>query len=147
MIGLMEIRCSKNRERVVWGSRRIKQDFADIAEMLKYGTFPVDTMQYNYDTLLQDGIELNVIAICNRHELAETEETYLVEWKDDPSLVNERDAQGLPIGVTHLDPVTLVKEWKQRIIDGKKRYSPILKTLNTQIRKICKEQKEVNHHE
>lgn len=132
MIGLIEIKCVKNGERVVYGSKRIKQDFAYIAEMLKYGTFPIDGMQQNYDAYLEDGIELNVLAICNRHEVAETELAYLAEYAGDPTLLNKQ-------GIAHLDHVMVAQEWKQHIIDGKKKYSPVLKTFNTQIRKFVKQ--------
>lgn len=97
--GLFEILNTITGKRYVAGSTRMATSYKDTIKKLYYIDHPCSALQNEYDEYwLDHAIVMNVLAVCTKAELIETELAYLTEWKDDPLLLNVRGEDGIPIG-------------------------------------------------
>lgn len=130
MIGIYEIKCLRTGNRFVSGSTKVKQAIKQHMDMLYYGIHPSKTLAYDFDAYLQNGFECNLLKQCSRKALIAEERAYLLAHKDDQTIVNDRDENGMPFGEASQNAEQLNAIRQNQIERGKNAYLKMLQEIN-----------------
>jgi len=112
--GIYELKNYITGKRLIIGTTQIKATLKQHLDDLYYGVHDNTSMQDDYETnWTKSPLETNVLIKCIKPDLVKLEQQYLIEHKDDSTIVNDRDENGVPIGYAQTDIIRLRNKSRQ----------------------------------